>query len=133
MAIIVTVSAGNPLAGAKFEIAGTKASRGEGLIAAIAAELGVAMESVSIRAPDVYIDGKMYATISEGELLEPTNHGVSTAVRSYIQACEGDPDTVLMMAFKACVKHGKLARGLSRAAVVNLVGNLYDAVAPNDE
>lgn len=133
MAIIVTVTAGNPLAGAQFEIAGTIAGRGAQLPAAIAAELGIDPSKVTLQLPDVLVNGVTYATLSEGIVDRPMNRQIAASVRRIVQRHEGDRDTVVMMAIKACIRYAKQVRGMSKTQVTTLVGNLYDAIVSNDE
>ncbi len=133
MAIIVTVNAGAPLAGLQYEIAGTVVGRGSGLTAAIASELGFAPSAVTIQAPNVFVSGIAYATLSEGILDRPANRKIATLFRQYIHNHDGDRDTVVMMAFKACIRYAKKVRGMSKTQVTNLVGSLYDAIDANDD
>lgn len=133
MAIILTVNAGNPLAGTKYEIAGTIANRGSDLKTAIANEIGVRPDAVTIQAPDVFIGDRLYATLSEGIVDKPANRKIATLLRHHIQNHSGDRDTIVMMAFKTCIRYAKKIRGLSKAQVTNLVGSLYDAIDASDE
>lgn len=133
MAIIVTVNTGKPLEGTQYEIAGTVASRGESLKTAIAAELNLEPSSVSIVAPDVFVNGMATYTLSEGTINKPQNKRIAVRLRQLIQNHSGDRDTIVMMALKACIRYGKRVRGMTRTQVVNLVGTLYDSITTDDD
>lgn len=128
MAIIVTVNAGEPLAGNKYEIAGTLASRSGDLATAIARELGINPAAVNVVAPDVFVDGRSTLTLSEGILDKPVNNKIAILFRNFIHTHEGDRDTIVMVAFKSCIRYAKKVRGMSKAQLTNLIGSLYDAI-----
>lgn len=133
MAIIVTTNAGQPLAGQQYELAGTIAGRGSELPAAIAAELGINPNTVTVVAPNVLVNGVATYTLSEGTIDAPSNRRVAVMLRQIIQNHVGDRDTVVMCALKACIRYGKRVRGMTRSQVVNLVGTIYDSIASDND
>lgn len=132
MAIIVTVNAGSPLIGTKYQIAGTISNRKD-LAAAVASELGFHPSSVTVQAPNVFVDGRAYATLTEGFVDKPANRKISTFIRRTIQTHVGDRDTLAMMALKSCIRHVKHTCGMSKSQVISLVESLYDAAVDTDD
>ena len=134
MSVIVTWNNGTPLGphGAstpvQYAVGGSIASRGAGLAAAIAAEVGLDPTKVAINGTDVLVDGQALMTIADGEVDLPTNRRLGMKVLGLIKQFSGDPRTAALQLTRADVRIMKVKLGMSKAQVLALVGSLYDAI-----